>query len=184
MPLRETNLIAVEPGPALDIYGAGPGDRVLPIARVSQRPYHYLCWAACAQMAFSNFGRDIPMCTFAGWKAGGNCCGTSPMPQPCDQVCWPHLAYNRFGMEWDALNGVLDEASIRDELFNHRRPVQMVINYSGAWHTTLIVGLSAGGDYLVHDPLIDERVACTYGMLLHAYGTGGTWRGTYLRLAA
>lgn len=185
MPLRERNPIAI---PVADEHGPHPYgfavQRLLPIHYVSQHPYQYLCWAACGQMAFSNFGKAVPLCQLASWNSGDDCCVGGPMPGPCDERCWPHLAYDHFEMHYDALDGVMDDASIRDELFVHHRPVQMLLDYSGAFHTALIVGTSAAGDFLVMDPLIAERVECDLEMLFHAYGTGGFWRATYWQLEA
>lgn len=84
MPLRETHPIAIPVIPEEQAHTYGLSlQRVLPIHYVSQHPYQYLCWAACGQMAFSNFGKVHPLCELAGWNSGGNCCGAAPMPSPC-----------------------------------------------------------------------------------------------------
>lgn len=182
VPLRETEVIKVPFVAGLNTYTGSI--RMLQIPYVSQRPHQFLCWAACGEMAFSNFGRAIRMCELASSRSGQDCCGGGSMRLGCDHVYWPHLAYNRTGMAYRALNGVLDAQSIRAELIEHERPVQLLLLFPRAWHTALVVGMAQDGEFLVHDPWFGERISCGYTLLLNGFGTGGSWRATYTELSA
>jgi hypothetical protein len=136
-------------------------------------------------MALATVGRRVDICAFAGWWSGRNCCATDPMQDGCNQTCWPHDAYDALRFGYRKANGPLNRPSLEDEIVEHRRPVQMILEYPGWSHTALIIGANGDGSYVVHDPWEGPAKTCSYQFLLSAFGsTNGAWNRGYYGLGA
>lgn len=183
MPLRETEPILLERPHRLarTFSKLFTRDHVLPISFVSQAPYRNLCWAACGEMVFTYKGRDKARCDFASWRANGNCCVGGYEPR-CDNTAWPHQAYAASDFPCKTAAIAASEKSIRSEIIDNRRPLQMYLDWSsGGGHTALIVGVLATGLYRVFDPLWGPG-SFSHDLLLRAYGKGGRWTKTWYGL--
>jgi hypothetical protein len=190
--------IYVPPGKGIEIIsapGAAPLES-LAIRYVSQRPQANWCWAACCVMVASHLRANDPdlggpptMCHLAGFVHNQpNCCAD---PSVCDDGAWPEPAYAHLGIQLDPdvpsppVNSgrVLTLDEIRDEIVNHRRPVEVLYKWSthGA-HVVLISGIYADGQLEVLDPWFNIESPVSYDYVRTARGLG-RWEGTYRRFA-
>lgn len=182
MPLREAEAIPLKRPDLLTrtYLKLFTRDVILPVPFVEQKPYRNLCWAACGEMVFAFKGRSKVRCDFASWRSRGDCCVGGYEPR-CDNTAWPHQVYAapEFDLACKTASVAATERSIRAEIIDHKRPLQMYFAWNGGGgHTALIVGVLGNGLYRVLDPLWGPG-SFSHDFLLHAYGKGGTWRKTW-----
>jgi hypothetical protein len=121
---------------------------LLNVPYISQRPFRYLCWAACCEMVLNFYGDEThPLCALCTRAIGGayDCCAQMN-PAQCDKGHWPQDIYVAAGMDCSPVAGPLTPPSIAQEI-DRGRPVEPFYRWNtGAIHTALICGYYPDGN--------------------------------------
>jgi hypothetical protein len=130
---------------------------------------------------------DAGFCAVVSRVTGQPCC-----PDPCDSACdvpmAPEDVFAALGLSYQVPQpeqACLDADSLRDQIVNGRRPVQLFWEFtdgrSGA-HVGLVTGYDPGsGTFCLCDPWLGPSwVGYDY---LVAYGGQGQWTKTYYAIA-
>ena len=151
-----------------------PGGSSLAI-KYHQQTEDYWCWAACAQMVFTQpHHTPREQCSIVSDALERNCCPSPNTPAECDIGKWPDEVYPPLGLRTKTHYRPLEEDELRTEL-KARRPVLACYHWtgSGRTHVALIVGEDNNGDFMVYDPH-EQYGAGTraYSQIRNAYGYG------------
>jgi hypothetical protein len=118
------------------------------------------CYAACAQMVFDFYKKNVRQCDIAGFAKDENCC--PPTLLVCTEEGCDHEDIARIYDHWGIAStphlqpaGHISLDDLRKEL-NEGRPVEVVIEWTsnpGSFHAIVIIGFSDPlGKVMYHDP--------------------------------